>query len=379
MSSIQFQIIDSTLREGDQFALAHFTLEQKITIAQLLEDVGIEYIELSNPVSSPTSLQVTKAITSMVRNSKVLAHVRCHEKDIQAAIAGGVDGVQMLLGVATHLTEHSHGKNLDQIILAAQSAIHMGIAAGLETRFSSEDAFRTDRSQIVILFSALEDSGVLRFGIPDTTGTATPHQVAELTADLVSRFRLPLEFHAHNDAGCAIANTLSFLEAGGRFINTSVLGIGERNGITPLTSMIGRLYTIDRHLVEKYQLDKLQELDSYVASCLGTEIPFDLPLSSPYAFYHRAGIHTKAVLSSSNTYEIYDVDAFRRQRQIDFSSPISGWHAVTFRIHQLTGRLIADTVAQSIASDMREVASSRSFSPAEADRFILEKAHVYSI
>src|SRR5213595_1242476 len=104
-----------------------------------------------------------------------------------------------------------------------------------------------------------------------------------------------IEFHAHNDTGCAIANAFAALEAGATHIDTTVLGIGERNGIVPLSGMIARLLSVHPELVAHYRLEILPELDRMVADMVGIEIPFNAAITGDTAFHHKAGMHTNAV------------------------------------------------------------------------------------
>lgn len=110
--------------------------------------------------------------------------------------------------------------------------------------------------------------GVDRVGVADTVGVATPRQVYELIRTLRGVVSCDIEVHLHNDTGCAIANAHAALEAGATHIDTSVLGIGERNGITPLGGLLARMITIDRdHVVNKYKLRRLKEIEDMVADC----------------------------------------------------------------------------------------------------------------
>src|SRR5207245_7635780 len=143
---------------------------------------------------------------------------------------------------------------------------------------------------------AVDKMGVNRVGVADTVGIATPRQCYALAVELRHHVSCDIEFHGHNDAGCAIANSYSILECGATHIDTTVLGIGERNGITPLGGLIARLYMLDRErIIRKYRLDRLYDIDHMVAEMVGISVPFNNYITGPTAFTHKAGIHTKAV------------------------------------------------------------------------------------
>jgi len=141
MSIKEFAIIDSTLREGEQFARAHYTTEQKVQIASALDEFGVEYIELTSPVASPQSFEDCRTIANLGLKTKVLTHTRCHMEDARRAVDTGVDGVDILFGTSSYLREFSHGKNIDQIIESAREVIEFIKSCGCEVRFSSEDHF----------------------------------------------------------------------------------------------------------------------------------------------------------------------------------------------------------------------------------------------
>jgi homocitrate synthase len=328
----RFAIIDSTLREGEQFATAHFTLEQKIEIAHALDDFGVEYMELTSPAASPESEADCRALARLNLRTKLLTHVRCTMDDARRAVDTGVAGIDVLFGTSSLLREFSHGKDLEYIIDSAVRVIDYIKAQGLEARFSSEDSFRSLEDDLLRVYTAVDAQGVDRIGLADTVGIATPRQVYALVTELRHRVRAAIEFHGHNDTGCAIANSFAALEAGATFIDTTVLGIGERNGITPLGGLIARMYSVDPDGVRaKYRLDLLGELDRMIARLVGIEIPFNNYLTGATAFTHKAGIHTKAVLLNPNTYEIFDPADFGRERTIQIGHRLTGHNAVAHR------------------------------------------------
>ncbi len=332
----RFAIIDSTLREGEQFSSAHFTTEQKIQIAKALDAFGVEYIEVTSPVASPQSFEDCKTIAALPLRAKVLTHVRCHMDDARVAVETCVDGIDILFGTSSFLREFSHGKSVDQIIDQAQEVITFIKDHGKEVRFSSEDSFRSTEGDLLRVYRAVDAMGVDRVGIADTVGIATPRQCYALAHELRDHVSCDIEFHGHNDTGCAIANSYSVLEGGATHIDTSILGIGERNGITPLGGFIARMYADDPAAIrEKYDLKRLRELDELVASMVGIQIPFDEFVTGKYAFHHKAGMHTKAIYLNPNSYEILDPADFGLARTINIAHRLTGYNAVGKRAEEL--------------------------------------------
>jgi homocitrate synthase len=332
----RFAIIDSTLREGEQFSNAHFTTEQKIQIAKALDDFGVEYIELTSPVASPRSLEDLRTISSLGLRAKVLTHVRCHMDDAAVAVTTGVDGIDILFGTSSYLREFSHGKSVDEIIAEAKNVITFIKDNGKEVRFSSEDSFRSTEGDLLKVYKAVDSFGVDRVGVADTVGIATPRQCYALAVELRHHVKCDIEFHGHNDAGCAVANSYSILEGGATHIDTSVLGIGERNGITPLGGFVARMYADDPAAIKKkYDLRKLKMLDEMVAAMVSIEIPYNNFVTGRYAFHHKAGMHTKAIYVNPNSYEILDPADFGLERTMNIAHRLTGYNAVGKRAEQL--------------------------------------------
>lgn len=235
-----FKIIESTLREGEQFANAFFdTVSQatsqantcssqrpqawatlvarrcfccrcvlaasrrknrphrlthaffltsaqakKIEIAKALDDFGVDYIELTSPAASEQSRLDCAAICKLGLKAKILTHIRCHMDDARIAVETGVDGVDIVIGTSSFLMEHSHGKDMTYITNTAIEVINFVKSKGIEVRFSSEDSFRSNLVDLLSIYSTVDKIGVNRVGIADTVGCASPRQVYDLVKTL---------------------------------------------------------------------------------------------------------------------------------------------------------------------------------------------------
>ena len=306
----RMHIIESTLREGEQFVGANYAPHEKDEIARALDAFGVDYIELTSPSASPQSEADLRRIARLGLKSKILTHTRCRMDDARRAVDTGADGVDVLFGTSSYLRRFSHGKEIPEIIDTALEVVSYVKSQGCEVRFSSEDSFRSDRADLLRVYQAVDQLGIDRVGLADTVGVATPQQVYDLVKFLRQHIHADIEFHGHNDTGCAIANSFAALEAGATHVDTSVLGIGERNGITPLGGLVARLYSVDRNLVRKYNLPLLRDLENLVAGIVGIDIPFNNYITGITAFTHKAGVHAKAVLNNPETYEILNPQDF---------------------------------------------------------------------
>ena len=373
MSLHNYSLVDTTLREGEQFAYARFTTSEKLQIARMLDDFGVEYIEVTSPVASPQSAADLRAIVGLGLRAKILTHVRCTMDDAQAAVESGVDGVNLLFATSPLLRAAGHGRTMDEMIAQATDVIRYIQSAGVEVRFSCEDTFRTELDDLLRIYRAVDALGVNRVGLADTVGIATPRQVYDVVSRVRAVVHADIEFHGHNDSGCAIANAFCAVEAGATHIDVTVLGIGERNGITPLGGFVARLAALSPDSVARYDLELLNDLDGYIADRVGVTIPFNNYITGATAFTHKAGMHTKAVLADPRSYEVLNPESFGRQRTIAIASRLTGRHAIAHRATQI-GVRVADTTLRDVTRRIKTLADSRDITLADVDALLHEAA-----
>ncbi len=370
----RFSIIESTLREGEQFVNAFFTTAQKVRIATMLDALGVEYLELTSPLASPQSAADLETIANLGLKAKILTHTRCHPDDVSAALKLGVDGVDVVIGTSSQLRKFSHGKSIDEIIAIARDVLPMIKEAGVEVRFSTEDSLRSDLNDLIRIYEAVDAIGVHRVGIADTVGIGNPRQIYDLVAQVRARVSCDIEFHGHNDTGCAIANAFAAWEAGATHIDTSVLGIGERNGIASLGGFIARMYAIDPEGVRrKYRLPLLHDIDHMVAELVDVDVPFNNFITGFCAFSHKAGIHAKAVLNDPSTYEALKPEDFGLTRYIHIAHRLTGWNAVKHRADQL-GLNFTDVQVKTITGRIKSLADQQAMTLDHVDQLLREVA-----
>ena len=367
-----WRIIDSTLREGEQFARGNFRTEDKVAIARSLDAFGVEYIELTSPAASPQSQRDAERIVNLGLTARVITHARCVVDDVRAAIDSGVQGIGLLFATSRILREASHGRSIQQIIDAMGPPIELALSAGLETRFSAEDAFRSEEADLMAVYRAAEKMGVHRVGAADTVGIATPRQVYALFREIRRTVKCDIGFHGHDDTGCAVANAWEAVAAGATHVDVSVLGIGERVGITPLGGFVARMYSLDPQGVgARYRLGQLRELERLVARVTGVEIPFNNPLTGATAYSHKAGMHLKAMLANTGSYEIIPPEAVGMARQLIVGSRLTGKHAVAYRAREM-GLKFGEGELKDITARIKDMADRGQLSAEEIDRVLRE-------
>jgi homocitrate synthase len=370
MSLENYAIIESTMREGEQFVGTNFTSDQKVEIAWALDALGVEYLELTSPLASPQSEADCRRIARLGLRAKILTHVRCRLEDAQLAVDTGVDGVDVVIGASSYLRQFSHGMTVPQIIEAAYKVVSYLKTQKVEVRFSTEDSFRSNLVDLLTLYRAVDELGVDRVGVADTVGGATPRQVYELVRTLRSVVSCDIEFHGHNDTGCAVANSFSALDGGATHVDTSVLGIGERVGITPLSGFVARMYALNPDLVRrKYNLPMLRQVENLVADIVGVDVPFNNCITGITAFTHKAGVHAKAILNNPSTYEILDPADFGMTRYIHIAHKLTGWNAIKDRAEQLNLHL-SDAEVKEVTAHIKALADQKPLSLEDVDAIL---------
>ena len=367
-------LVDTTLREGEQVRRAYFSSEQRLALAGIRDAFGVDVIEVPSPRLSPQTERDVRAIARLDLRARIAAHVRCVGEDVEAALASGMATLHLFFGASPHPRAYSHGRGVAQIAASAVRQVRRICAAGAFARFSAEDAFRTSRDDLVRIFDPVVAAGAECLGLPDTVGVAAPWQVAECVVFFRARYpTVSIEFHGHNDTGCAVANALAALEAGADRIDVTVLGIGERNGIASLSGVVAARCPRRPELLSPYDLTRLPALDRFVAGLMEIPIPFNSPITGEFAFTHRAGIHTNAVLRAQATYETLDPAGFGLTRSIDSTSRMVGRHAREARAAALRLTLEGEQAWRALA-EVKRLADAGSLEQSRVDDVIRRPA-----
>jgi len=363
------EIIDTTLREGSQTSLLHdhykyfFTQNDKIEIVRALIVYGVKFIELFAPIVSSQErddFAAIKAIRDELIMQKgytfLLAHVRCHPDDVASAIEAGADGLNFYIGISDTSRNYNHGKDLEAIVRQARPLLEevRRHHPHLILRFSGEDAFRTSEAQLFRVYDEIVPL-VDRIGTPDTVGVATPASVVHRLEALQRRYpEMEFEGHFHDDRGFALINALEAVKGGMRYIQTTLLGVGERSGITSMTALLYNLY-IDKaydHL-EGYHLRGSYPINVMFASKLKKLVPSKEPVSLTNRT-HTAGVHQKAILNFTGTYEPFPLDQFGVTTTEMLLGPLSGWNMIYYFLKEIKYYNLDEATARQIAAVFKE-------------------------
>ncbi|MBO9367520.1 MAG: homocitrate synthase [Chloroflexi bacterium] len=326
------EILDSTLREGEQTPYVNFTLEEKVQIARLLDEVGVEMIEAGDPSVSPNVAKAVERIASLGLKAEIVAHSMATKSGIDRAKACGADRVAIFYATSQiHLEAKLH-RTPEEAIEIIREHVAYARSLGLKVRYTPEDATRTDFEFLVRACNAAIEAGADRISFADTIGIMQPHLIAERVRALRARL-LPckIDLHCHNDYGLALANAMAGIRAGADCIHVTVNGLGERTGIPDLAETIVAFHNLEG--IQKYNLAPLMELSAYVERVSGFFLAPNKPITGQNAFTHKSGVHTNGVLKDPRTYEPFDPALLGRQRKIVIDK-YTGKSAVAARLEE---------------------------------------------
>jgi isopropylmalate/homocitrate/citramalate synthase len=288
----QVKVHDITLRDGEQQAGIIFTKDDKIRIAEKLSEVGVHRIEAGMPAVSPNDEAALREIVKRNLKSEIFCFARCMVKDVELAADCGVDGIIIEIPCSKHLIEQGYKWPLEKAVELSITATAAAKKAGLYTVFFTIDATRSDINWLLDLVEKVATEGHMdAFTLVDTFGVLSPHAATYFTKKVMARVKTPVEIHFHPDFGLGVANTINAVLAGGEVIHTTVLGIGERAGNTPMEETVlalRALYGIDVGI----DFSKLNELAKLVRELSGFEIPLNRPFIGDAAYNIESGIVT---------------------------------------------------------------------------------------
>ena len=309
----KIEILDSTLREGEQTPGVSFTVDQKIIMANRLDVFGVDFIELGHPAVSPDVYEAVEALNDLDLNAKKMAHGRASKSDINDVAAIGVGWMGIFFGTSPLSLKHKFNLTKKEALQRIEMTVKYGKDKGLKLRFTAEDASRTDLDYLIQVGQLVQKSGADRFSLADTVGCLTPTKMQILVRRMCSELDIPIHVHCHNDFGMATANALSALEAGAQCVDVAVNGLGERCGLPPLAEVVAALSNIYK-INGNWDLGMIPELTDLVDSFSNMDSNANQPIVGENAFTHKAGLHVKAVVKEPKSYEAISPESVKRKR-----------------------------------------------------------------
>lgn len=315
MSTEKIQIFDTTLRDGEQVPGCKLDKQQKMRIAEKLDELGVDIIEAGFPISSPGDYDAVRAIGKMVKNATVCGLTRANKKDIEVAAQAleHASKPRIHTGIGT---SESHMKfkfkaSPQEIIDRAAEAVAYAKTFVDDVEFYAEDAGRSANSFLAEVCTEVIKAGATVLNIPDTTGYCLPDdygtKIQYLKTHVPNINSVIISCHCHNDLGLATANSIAGIRNGARQIECTINGIGERAGNTSMEEVV---MILKQHPYLNFHTDintrMLTEMSNLVSENMGMIVQPNKAIVGSNAFAHSSGIHQDGVIKNRETYEIID-------------------------------------------------------------------------
>ena len=349
----KIQIFDTTLRDGEQVPGCKLNTAEKVELALLLEELGVDIVEAGFPISSPGDFSSVEEISKVITKATVCGLTRAVQKDIEVAGAAlkyaKRPRIHTGIGTSDLHIKAKFNSNREDILVRAIQAVKWAKNFVDDVEFYAEDAGRTDNEYLARVVEAVIKAGATVVNIPDTTGYCLPHQYGEKMAFLINNVpnidKAILSCHCHNDLGLATANSIAGVIAGARQIECTINGIGERAGNTSLEEVV---MVLKQHkslnLYTDVRTELLNPMSRRVSDTMRMTVQPNKAIVGSNAFSHSSGIHQDGFLKEALTYEIINpLDVGADESKIVLTAR-SGRSALAFRLHKLGYQFTRDDV-----------------------------------
>ena len=348
-------IFDTTMRDGEQSPGASMSLEEKIQISRVFDELGIDIIEAGFPIASPGDFESVKAISKILKNSIPAGLSRASKKDIDACHEALKSAprfrIHTFISTSALHMKHKLNKTPEQVLDAIKESVTYARNLTDDVEWSCEDGTRTDMDFMCKIVELAINSGAKTINIPDTVGYTTPSEFTKIIKTLKNKVpnidKAILSVHCHNDLGLAVANSLAGVSAGARQVECTINGIGERAGNAALEEIVMAIRT--RNDLMPFTTGIKTELlskASKVVSNATFPVQFNKAIVGKNAFAHEAGIHQDGMLKNRETYEIMTPESVGVKKTSLVMGKHSGRHAFKDKLSDLGYTDVTDDVIQ---------------------------------
>jgi len=312
----QVMVFDTTLRDGSQGEGVSFSVEDKVRIAQKLDELGVHYIEGGWPGSNSKDIDFFKRMQEVrLTHAKISAFGSTRRKGIAAKddvnlnrIVESGAPVASIFGKSWDFHVHTAIQTtLEENLAMISDSVAYLKSAGLEVIYLAEhffDGYKNNPEYAMQTIQAAEQAGADWVVLCDTNGGAMPHEVSGIVQTVCNTLLVPIGIHAHNDCELGVANTLAAVMAGAKQVQGTINGIGERCGNANLCSIIPILHLkLNYRCIPDEKLAKLTGIARYISEVANIHIPTNQPFVGTSAFAHKGGIHVSAIARAPETYE----------------------------------------------------------------------------
>jgi len=361
-------IFDTTLRDGEQSPGASMNLEEKLKIAEILEEMRVDVIEAGFPIASNGDFEAVREVARTVKESTVCGLARASRKDIDRAW----EALQHAARPRIHTFLSTSALHMKYKLQMEPEAVHQAVIDSVsharnlcdDVEWSPEDGSRTDHDFLCRCVESAIKAGAGTINIPDTVGYAVPQEFAALIAMLFDRVpnidKAVISVHCHNDLGLAVANSLAALGAGARQVECTINGLGERAGNAALEEIVMALRTRNDAMPYDCRIvtEHIMRASHTVSTITGFAVQPNKAIVGANAFAHESGIHQDGVLKNAETYEIMTPESVGLVKSTLVMGKHSGRHAFKAKLEEL-GYLLGENAIEDAFHRFKDLADKK--------------------
>ncbi|MDA0655039.1 MAG: 2-isopropylmalate synthase [Proteobacteria bacterium] len=361
-------VFDTTMRDGEQSPGCSMNLEEKLRIAEFLDEMGVDVMEAGFPIASEGDFEAVSEVSKIVKNAAVAGLARSGRKDIDRAW----EALSNAKRPRIHTFISTSPLHMKHKLQMSPEAVHEAVIDSIsyarnlcdDVEWSPEDGTRTERDFLCRCVESAIKAGAGTINIPDTVGYSIPDEFAEIITML--RERVPnmdkavISVHCHNDLGLAVANSLAAIKAGARQVECTINGIGERAGNASLEEIVMGLKV--RHDLMPFDTgvvtERIVAASRLLSSITGFAVQPNKAIVGANAFAHEAGIHQDGVLKHAGTYEIMTPESVGLKQSSLILGKHSGRHAFRDKLKQM-GYELGDNAIQDAFTRFKALADKK--------------------
>ncbi|MFH1789209.1 MAG: 2-isopropylmalate synthase [Candidatus Altiarchaeota archaeon] len=310
----KIRVLDTTLRDGEQTPGVSLSVEQKVSIAKALDELGVDVIEAGSAITSSGERDAINAVASEGLKAEVASFARILKGDVDLALSCNVDSVFLVAPTSDLHIKHKLKSTREKVLEDMVECIEYSRQHGLKVDLCTEDGSRTDQSFLLKVLKTAQDAKADRFTVADTVGVLLPEKTKELFKKVSAKARVPLGVHCHDDYGLATANTLAAVAGGATIVDVTVNGLGERAGNASLEEVVVAL-KLGYGLKLNVKTERIRGVSDLVEKLCGIPVPPNKAIVGDNAFTHEAGIHVDGILKKPETYEAIKPESVGAKRR----------------------------------------------------------------
>ena len=346
------EIHDSTLRDGEQTPGVVFRKEDKVRIAQMLDEVGVERIEAGMPAVSDEDFQAIKEITKLGLKAKIFTFARALPVDIDKALDCGADGVVIEIPIGYPKLKYQFGWTWEDVLRKSVECINYAREQKMHTLYFPYDTTRAREEDLTNLLTRLmSEAPPDAIGIVDTMGCALPEAIKYMVRKAKKLTGLPVEIHTHNDFGMGVATELAAVTAGASVVHSCISGLGERTGNAALEELMVGLHLL-LGIETPYKFDRIVSMCKLAEEISGVKPATNKPIIGSGNYTRESGIGVDLIMKTPLAMFATAPQFFGRSGQVVLGKK-SGKASITYTLEKLGVRNVSDETVTELLKEVK--------------------------